>query len=289
MKYPTKSKCPYCHSEGKHLLQILSRCYHRCPECDLIYIYTVDNYENKARIEFYKNEYYKIYSKDQRSGYRRGLNGHILDLIESRKGNGRLLDVGAGLGFFLDDAQKRGWQIYGIELSKESSEKAIELLGKKIFNGTLKEYKGDRNFDAVTFINVLGHLPEPWQEIKNARNQIKPQGLIYLRFPNGLMHTLVFRVASRFRVTNLISKYLVFHEYCFTKKNIQRLLNDLGFERIVVVNSIPSEGDPYRLFQNYSYARNVKKLVSVITSLIYILSARKILLGASLEVTALKK
>ena len=31
---------------------------------------------------------------------------------------------------------------------------AIELVGKKIFNGTLKEYKEDGDFDAITFINV---------------------------------------------------------------------------------------------------------------------------------------
>ena len=62
-------------------------------------------------MEYYRNEYYKIYSKDQRGVYRIGLNGHILDLIESRKGFGKILDVGTGLGFFLNEAQKRDWQI----------------------------------------------------------------------------------------------------------------------------------------------------------------------------------
>lgn len=59
-------------------------------------------------MEFYRNEYYKIYSKDQRGGYRIGMNGHILDLIETRKKIGKILDVGTGLGFFLKEAQKRG-------------------------------------------------------------------------------------------------------------------------------------------------------------------------------------
>lgn len=166
---------------------------------------------------------------------------------------------------------------------------AIELVGKKIFNGTLKEYKEDGDFDAITFINVLDHLAEPWQEIEYARNQIKPQGLIYLRFPNGLIHTLVFRIASKFRLANIISRYLVFHKYCFTKKYIKRLLNDLGFEKIDVANSIPSVGDPYRLFQNKFYARNIKKFIYSVARLLYILSIRKILLGISLEVTAFKK
>mgnify|MGYP003981554127 CR=1 FL=1 len=289
MKYPTQSKCPYCHCEGKYFFQILSRCYYRCIDCDLIYIYKVDSHKNKARMEFYKNKYYTIYTNDQREGGRLGLYCHILDLIESRKGCGNLLDVGAGLGFFIKKAQERGWKVYGIEPSKESSAIAVELVGKNIFNGTLEEYKGGRDFDAITFINVLDHLDEPWQEIEHVRKQIKPRGLIYLRFPNGLMHTLVFRIASRFRASKLISKYLVFHEYCFTKKYIERLLNDCGFGEINVVNSTPSEGNSGRLFRSEFYARKIKKFVYVIMGLIYILSAKKILLGTSLEVTAFRR
>lgn len=240
-------------------------------------------------MKFYRDEYHKIYAGDQRSGYRLGLNSHILDLIESRKDFGKILDVGAGLGFFLKYAQVRGWQICGIEPSRESSLKAIELVGKKIFNGVLKEYKGDGGFDAITFINVLDHLAEPWQEIEYARNQIKPQGLIYLRFPNGSVHTSILRIASRFRAANLISRYLVFHEYCFTKRYIKRLLSDFGFEKTIVANSVSSEGDPNRLFQSESFARNIKKFVYAITRLVYMLSAGKILLGVSLEVTAYKR
>ena len=166
---------------------------------------------------------------------------------------------------------------------------AKELVGKKIFNGTLKEYKGDKDFDAITFINVLDHLAEPWQQIEYAGNQIKSQGLIYLRFPNGSVHTSILRIASRFGAANLISRYLVFHEYCFTKRYIKRLLSDYGFKKTVVANSVSSEGDPNRLFQSEFFAKNIKKFVYAVTRVVYMLSAGKILLGVSLEVTAYKR
>ena len=41
--------------------------------------------------------------------------GRILDLIEKRGDTGRLLDIGAGCGFFLEAAQKRGWKVKGID------------------------------------------------------------------------------------------------------------------------------------------------------------------------------
>ncbi len=288
MKDHIPLRCPYCHGKGRYYFKISSRIYHRCLECDLIY--RIGAQESGAKvIKYYEENYYDNYSTDQIGEHRQGLNSHILDLIEAKKKTGGILDVGTGLGFFLNSAQKRGWQIYGIEPSQKSSAIAIELVGEKIFKGTLREYKENRNFDVITFINVLDHLVEPWHEIEYARNQIKPQGLIYIRFPNGLIHTLVFRIASKFRMANLISKYLVFHKFCFTEKYIKRVLKDLGFERIDVVNSIHSEGDPNKLFQNEFYARNIKKIVYAIIKLVYMLSAKKILSGISLEVTAFKR
>lgn len=288
MKSRTPSSCPYCHGKGKYHFKIRLRVYHRCLECDLIYI--VDARDRGVKvIKYYEEKYYEKETADQKDEHRLGLNCHTLDLIESKKKTGKILDIGTGLGFFLEQAQKRGWQVYGIEPSKLSSAIAVELVGEKIFKGTLKEYKGNGGFDVLTFINVLDHSTEPWQEIDRATNLIKPHGLIYLRFPNGLIHTLVFRMASIFRAANLISRYVVFHEYCFTKKYIKRLLNDFGFKKIEVVNSIPSEGNPYRIFKNEFYDNNIKKFVYAITRLVYILSARNILLGISLEVTAFKR
>ena len=39
---------------------------------------------------------------------------HILDFIEENWEIGRLLDIGAGYGFFLIVAQQRGWEAKGI-------------------------------------------------------------------------------------------------------------------------------------------------------------------------------
>ena len=65
--------------------------------------------------------------------------GGILDLIEKRMNTGRLLDIGTGCGFFLADAQKRGWKVKGIEPSIQSVEVARRQYGLGIYNGTLQE------------------------------------------------------------------------------------------------------------------------------------------------------
>lgn len=288
MKDHIPSKCPYCHGKARYYFKIRLSTYRHCPECDLIYRVNAQGSDVKVR-KYYEESYHDQYTTDQEGGHRQCLNSHILDLIETKKRTGKILDVGMGLGFFLNDAQKRGWQIYGIEPSKKSSEMAIELLGEKAFTGTLKEYKENGDFDVITFINTLDHSVEPWREIEYARSQIKPQGLIYLRFPNGLIHTLIFRLASKFKMTNLVSKYLVFHESCITEKYIKRVLKDIGFEGIEIVNLHPSQGDPDKLFQHEFYTICIKKFTHVINIIVYILSIKKILSGVSIEVIAFKK
>lgn len=236
----------------------------------------------------YREDYFGRYYFDQVEGSRNKLFNHILDSIEERKKSGSLLDVGTGCGFFLATAQKRGWEANGIEPSVQSVEVAQREYGLDLFKGTLQEYDGNVQFDAVTFINVLDHSAEPWEEIERARGLLKPGGLIYLRFPNGFLHTQIYRLALKFRLVNLVQKFLVFHQFCFTPKFIRRFLRDWGFSRINILNSPPSEGDPHKLFYLLSLAQFIKKSLYLMAKAIEAISGRKILLGTSLEAMAVK-
>jgi len=177
----------------------------------------------------------------------------------------------------------------GIEPSVQSVEVAQREYGLDIFNGTLQGYERNSQFDAVTFINVLDHSAEPWEEIERARDLLKPGGFIYLRFPNGFLHTQIYRLALKFRLVNLVKKFLVFHQFCFTPKFIRRFLRDWGFSRINILNSPPSEGDPHKLFYLPTLAQFIKRSFHMMAKTFEVISVRKILLGTSLEVIAVKR
>ncbi|MCK4828025.1 methyltransferase domain-containing protein, partial [bacterium] len=177
----------------------------------------------------------------------------------------------------------------GIEPSVQSAEVAQRQYGLHVFSGTLREYDANSQFDVITFNNVLEHSSEPWKEIDRARNLLKSEGLIFIRFPNGLLHTRIYRLASKFGLANLVHKFLVFHQYSFTSKFISRLLSDWDFSGITVLNSPPSEADPNRLFFSPNFAQFIKTLFYLMGKTIAIISGRKVLLGTSLEVLAVKK
>ncbi|PIU84515.1 MAG: hypothetical protein COS67_12855 [Deltaproteobacteria bacterium CG06_land_8_20_14_3_00_44_19] len=158
--------CPYCGSPGNFYFMISSRTYKWCSECDLIYKESQDSSDNA--VAYYRDDYFSRYSADQMGGKRDRLFGKILNLIEKRKDVGRLLDIGAGCGFFLAAAQKRGWKVKGIEPSIKSVEVARNQNGLDVFNGTLQEYDENGEFNVITFINVLDHSIEPWKEVSRA-------------------------------------------------------------------------------------------------------------------------
>jgi hypothetical protein len=95
-------------------------------------------------------------------------------------------------------------------------------------------------------------------------------------------------MSHRCGFSNSWRKFLVFHEYSFTPWHIRKLLRDHGFVQTTILNSPPSEGDPYKLFPDPIFATYVKRLIYSIAKCIEFTSFRRLLLGASLEVTAIR-
>jgi 2-polyprenyl-3-methyl-5-hydroxy-6-metoxy-1,4-benzoquinol methylase len=279
--------CPYCNNFAAREFTVYSRTYHCCLSCDLIYQAPLKYYDDVVAI--YRKNYFIEHSADQTGGNRNTLFDHALDLIETKKRIGKLLDVGTGCGFFLIAAWERGWQVKGVEPSIQSVELAQEEYGLDVFNGTLRDYNDDSQFDVITFNNVLEHSVLPWQEIALANKLLQPGGLVYLRFPNGLLHSQVCLAARKCGLGNSLSKFLVFHVYSFTPIFMRRLLRDHGFGQITIKNSPPSEGDPNKLFINPILSTHLKRLLHLLAQSAQVLSSGQWLFGSSLEAIAVKR
>jgi 2-polyprenyl-3-methyl-5-hydroxy-6-metoxy-1,4-benzoquinol methylase len=97
----------------------------------------------------------------------------------------KLLDVGCSLGYFLDVARERGFKSYGVEVSKDTSQYAREKLGLNVFCGTLEVAQfPDKTFDVITLWDVIEHVPDPINLLREVRRIMKDDGLIALQSPN---------------------------------------------------------------------------------------------------------
>lgn len=149
----------------------------------------------------------------------------LLDGFEKYRKTGKILDVGCGVGLFLREAKKRGWEVYGTEYT----ETAIQLCRDKGINmqeGKLNPalYEPDM-FDVITSFEVLEHINNPQEEIRNIKSILRPEGVFYFTTPN-------FNALERYLLKD---KYNVIqypeHLCYYTKKTIHYLLSCNGFRK----------------------------------------------------------
>ncbi len=165
-----------------------------------------------------------------------------LEIFEQRLGPARrrLLDIGSGPGFFLKTAQDRGWQVKGIEPSRQAAAHAKDLgldIVEAFFGPETAPALG--RFDAVHLNNVLEHLPDPIGLLTLAHDLIEPGGLICINVPNDYSP---FQIAGRSQV-GADAWWLAppHHLNYFNFDSGARLLERLGFEVVERTTSFPME------------------------------------------------
>ena len=88
----------------------------------------------------------------------------------------RLLDVGAHVGVFVDVARRRGWDAWGLEPSRWAVQEGRKQ-GVNLIQGTLHDAELDsESFDVVTMWDVVEHLADPLDDIREAARILKPGG-----------------------------------------------------------------------------------------------------------------
>jgi len=99
---------------------------------------------------------------------------------------GRLLDVGAAYGLFLDEALRAGWSAEGVEISRHAAAVARNLTGAPVHDGPLEEttLQGG-SFDAVTLWDVLEHAVAIKPFCDRVRELLRPGGYVFVTVPNA--------------------------------------------------------------------------------------------------------
>jgi SAM-dependent methyltransferase len=108
----------------------------------------------------------------------------LLDRLEPHRQTNRILDMGCGAGYFLDEAVKRGWESYGSEFGEHarelSSGRGFEVVVAPLTEGDFPP----GHFDVITSFEVVEHLRDPLQEAQVFSSLIRPGGAFYCTTPN---------------------------------------------------------------------------------------------------------
>jgi SAM-dependent methyltransferase len=198
----------------------------RCPECGLIYISPRPSLEEI--IDLYGHNSAHITAEEHISDeYRkRMIAKHHLKKLKRLIKNGKLLEIGAGAGFFLDEARKKGFEPYGLEFNPRQVEFVRNSLGIPCEKKAIStDVFGKTTFDVIYHCDVVSHLFDPIQDFKVMNRLLNKDGILFFETGNfAEVDPKNYRYIRTFMYPD--------HLFFFGLDNLKTLLNRSGFELV---------------------------------------------------------
>lgn len=113
-----------------------------------------------------------------------------LNLISeyARLNDGQILDIGCGIGAYLDKFRARGARAYGVDVDPDKLAQAAKEKGLATVAVSVSEALpfGDNIFDAVLLHEVIEHVDDDRQTIREAHRVTQRGGVVIVFAPNRL-------------------------------------------------------------------------------------------------------
>lgn len=154
----------------------------------------------------------------------------------------RAIDIGCGGGLLAEGMASLGAQVTGIDLS----EKALSVARLHLYeSGNVVDYRlisaeamaaeTPADFDVVTCLEMLEHVPDPASTIAACARLVKPGGQVFLSTINRNLKAYLFAVVGAEYLLNLLPRGT--HDYTrFLKPaELARLCREAGLEVLDIV------------------------------------------------------
>jgi len=136
-----------------------------------------------------------------------------IDTLASLAGK-RVLDVGCGGGILSDSMARRGADVLGIDLSgkalKVAQLHAIEAATPRVaYREVAAETLADEmpgQFDVVTCMEMLEHVPEPSSVVEACSRLVRPGGWVFFSTLNRNAKAFLFAIVGAEHVLSLLPK-----------------------------------------------------------------------------------
>jgi len=148
----------------------------KCLKCGLIFSNPIFEQDKISSFYFKSGFHYAPESKYLKKTY-----GQLLGkLLKNNKKKLRLLDIGCGNGFFLEEAINMGiGDVWGVEPGQASAKQAKKYLQKRIKVDILKSHLYKlKSFDIITCFHTLDHVVDPNNFLKISYSLLKKGGKI---------------------------------------------------------------------------------------------------------------
>lgn len=200
----------------------------RCPRCCLIYTSPRPALNEIKDLYGHDEAHVSAGSHIAAEAIKRLYARHHLKVMAPFLNNGSILDVGAGAGFFLDEARRAGMEPFALEFNPMQAEFIRNALGIPCEEAPLGEgVFGGKRFDVVYHCDVISHFVDPVADLRATHSLLKEGGI--LAFETGNLPEVdrkYYRFFSRFQYPD--------HLFFFSVENLRQLLEKTGFDLLAV-------------------------------------------------------
>ncbi len=148
----------------------------------------------------------------------------LIRTITRHKKSGRLLDVGAGSGILVEEAQKAGFKPEGVEPSSALQARAVSM-GLPVHGGVLPHKATPGSYDVVTVVDVIEHVDDPVGLMRNVADTMSDDGICLVVTPD------VKSIAARLMGMKWWH-FRIAHIGYFDQRTLNRCLAEAGLEVI---------------------------------------------------------
>ena len=227
-----QNECILCGSADRApLIQQAEWQVHRCASCGLG---VLDPRPDAAELtQLYAADYFlDQYDGGFKAGSpelkrRIAQEDHRVRFFRRMKKKGRVLDIGCGMGYFLQACREAGYDVSGIDISEASAGYVRDELAIPVRTGAIEEIDiAEGTIDVLTMWHFLEHTPDPRIYLERAGRWLKRDGFIVVDVPNYA------GTDARRTWENWKGWQLPFHLYHFTPATLTALLARHGFRTI---------------------------------------------------------
>jgi 2-polyprenyl-3-methyl-5-hydroxy-6-metoxy-1,4-benzoquinol methylase len=168
--------------------------------------------------------------------------GHVIG------SNGRLLDVGCGLGMFLRLAKEHGYKVSGVEANRSAVERLHDDFGIDAANCLFEDFETDQQFAVVTMWDLLEHMGDPVAALRKAYLLLRPGGVLVVETParDSVVHwiaKLAYHLSFRKLLAPLYLTYGLHHLQYFSSRSLADAVAAIGFEVVCIEREATSLDD----------------------------------------------
>lgn len=183
--------CPHCNEDKIEWSFDLNGFFHnKCSTCKTLYVSPRLNdisikklYSDDYYNEMYTRSMLPVFEKRKRLIGQSKFN-QAISLYQGDE-NGRVLDIGAGIGEVIDVFRENGWGSHVIELNPVAVKWLSERGYDEVFLGSLDEYVTGNKYDIIMAWGVIEHVVNPDSFLKKIHKLLAPNGLFVSEVPHG--------------------------------------------------------------------------------------------------------